>query len=196
MPIPPFTIDGILPPFQGSDPGGDRALMSPYIVTAVEVTDSFGTTRVRQTILKRWLEHRSALRAAGIVRGFQWLDGSFLEDKEPNDLDLITFVYRPQTLLAIQNWQPFLMARPELFERTTVKRRFNLDAFFIDMNGAREAILSSSRYFLQLFSHQRHTFLWKGMLQVGLEDVGDDAAALARLVPPPNEKPTGGDDDS
>jgi hypothetical protein len=193
MPIPPFTIDGILPPFQGPDPGGDPALMSPYVVTAVEVVDRFGATEARQAILKGWLEHRTALRAAGIVSGFQWLDGSFFEDKEPNDLDLITFLHRPPPLLAIQDWQPFLVGHPELFDRATMKQKFNLDAFFIDMNGSREVLVSYSRYLLQLFSHQRETFLWKGMLQVRLEDVGGDAAALARLVPIPPAKPTGGE---
>jgi hypothetical protein len=74
-----------------------------------------------------------------------------------------------------------------------MKQKFNLDAFFIDMNGSREVLVSYSRYLLQLFSHQRETFLWKGMLQVRLEDVGGDAAALARLVPIPPAKPTGGE---
>ena len=78
MPLPAFNIDGILPPFVGPDgPGGAPEDLSPYVVTALEVATSLGTSEGRKTILRGWLLHRAALRAAGFVRGFQWLDGSF-----------------------------------------------------------------------------------------------------------------------
>ena len=60
------------------------------------------------------------------------------------------------------------------------------------MNGNQETLVSMSRYLLQLFSHQRESFFWKGMLQVRLEDEQDDAAALALLAPAPMPQPTGG----
>jgi hypothetical protein len=63
-----------------------------------------------------------------------------------------------------------------------------LDAFFIDLNASPESIVNVSRYFLGLFSHRRVDGLWKGMLQVRLENVADDAAAAAALAP----APTGG----
>jgi hypothetical protein len=42
-----------------------------------------------------------------------------------------------------------------------------------------------SRYLLGLFSHRRVDGLWKGMLQVRLENVADDLAATAALAPAP-----------
>ena len=76
MPLPAFNIDGILPPFVGPDgPGGAPEDLSPYVVTALEVVTSLGTSEVRKTILRGWLLHRAALRAVGFDRGFQWLDG-------------------------------------------------------------------------------------------------------------------------
>ena len=96
MPIPSFTIDGILPPYVGANgPGGRAEDMSPYFVTALEVVSSLGGTDNSRTILNHWLRHRAELRALGFQRGFQWLDGSFVEEKEPNDLDVVTFIRRP-----------------------------------------------------------------------------------------------------
>ena len=56
-----------------------------------------------------------------------------------------------------------------------------MDAFFIDLLDPPELIVDASRYFLGLFSHQRITMIWKGMLQVRLEDAQDDANALELL---------------
>ena len=38
-------------------------------------------------------KYRAALRAVGFDRGFQWLDGSFVEDRVPKDLDVVSFTY-------------------------------------------------------------------------------------------------------
>ena len=46
-----------------------------------------------KTILRGWLLHRAALRAVGFDRGFQWLDGRFVEDKVLKDLDVVSFTY-------------------------------------------------------------------------------------------------------
>jgi len=179
--IPVFTIDGLLPPFQASDPGQHPALMSPYEVTAFEVVERFGSTDNRREILRKWLEHRAALRGIGLDRGFQWLDGSFVENKEPKDIDLVSFVYRPLAALDETQWRVFMNANSGLLQRNRIKRAFNLDAFFLDMDGDAETLVLMSRYFLQLFSHQRSTYLWKGMLQVRMDDIQDDSAALLLL---------------
>jgi hypothetical protein len=99
MPIPPFSIDGVLPPYVGTTgPGGSAQDMTPYAVTTIEVASTLGTSDKRKMILRQWLQHRAALRRLGFQRGFQWLDGSFVENKDPNDLDVVTFVFRPTTV--------------------------------------------------------------------------------------------------
>jgi hypothetical protein len=61
----------------------------------------FAASRERLDILRGLLEYRAALGAIGIVQGFQWLDGSFVEDVEvtkgrpPSDIDVVTLAYRP-----------------------------------------------------------------------------------------------------
>jgi hypothetical protein len=76
-----------------------------------------------------------------------------------------------------------------LFERSAVKSAYFLDAFILDLKGSPEALVSLSRYYLQLFSHQRETFLWKGMIQVPLEDANDAGAREQLLVPLPPAEP-------
>jgi len=186
MPIPSFTIDGVLPPYVGPHgPGGALEDLSPYEVSAIEVVTTLGTTQNRQDILRRWLDHRMQLRANGITQGFQWLDGSFLEQKEPNDLDTVSFVYRPAHAMQMGAWNVFVAENIPLFDRGQVKTTFRLDALFIDLNGHPETIVEVARYYMGLFSHRRGDDLWKGMLKVRLENAADDTDALAILGPAP-----------
>ena len=181
MPIPPFTIDGILPPYVGIDgPGGAPNDMSPYVASVPEVVATLATTEERKDILRGWLQHRAQLRALGFSRGFQWLDGSFVEQKDPKDLDVVTFLYRPAHILGPQQLGHVMAANLGLFSRAPVKQNFKLDAFFLDLNGDPRALVNSTRYYLGLFSHRRVDDLWKGMLEVSL-DSADDVAALAAL---------------
>jgi hypothetical protein len=181
MGIPEFTIDGILPPFVGEGPGDDSSMMSPYDVDPEEVIRRFCTTHERERILRGWLDHRSALRSIGIVSGFQWLDGSFLEEKEPNDLDVVCFFHLPEHIRTEQEQVSFWNDHWELFDRFEMKNAFHLDAFFLPLDGDPETLVSLARYYLQLFSHQRQTFLWKGMVQVPLRGI-EDAEAREQLV--------------
>ena len=67
--IPNFTLDGILPPFLGSSPGGLFGLMSPFEVKVFDVAERFGTTDNRKDILRKWLNHRGALRSIEAFNG-------------------------------------------------------------------------------------------------------------------------------
>ncbi len=186
MPIPAFTIDGVLPPYVGADgPGGAAEDMSPYVATALEVTSTLSLSASRKSILRGWLRHRAALRSVGFERGFQWLDGSFVESKDPKDLDVVSFLYRPPGIHDPGQLLMVMRANPNLFVRNLVKAEFSLDAFPIDLDGSPEALVSSARYFLGLFSHRRGDDVWKGMLQIRMEDVADDKAALTALGPDP-----------
>lgn len=185
MPIPLSTIDGILPPFVGAlGPGDAPSAMTPYPATAHEVAVRFGGTERRREILHGWLGYRAALRAAGLVSGFQWLDGSFVEDKVPNDIDVVTFTYSPAAMQDPAQRATWAAAHGFLLDRTTAKQRFKVDAFTIDLGGNPETLVDAARYYGALFSHRRGDNLWKGMLSVRLEDAADDRAALAVITPP------------
>lgn len=182
MTVPAYNNDGILPPFLGPSPAHASGLMSPYKVSVLDVVERFATSRERIRILRGWLSHRVALRALGFTGGFQWLDGSFVEDKPPKDLDVVTFVYFGAPSFADPDaaWIQFGVSR-HLFERNAAKAGFLLDAFFIDLLDPPELVVDAARYYLGLFSHQRITMIWKGMLQVRMEDAGDEAVALTEL---------------
>jgi hypothetical protein len=182
MPIPAFTHDGVLPPFVGPDgPGGGAEDMSPYLATATEVAATFGTTEGRREILRGWLRHRADLRAVGFETGFEWLDGSFVEQKEPKDLDVVSFLYRPPGISDGTALAKLMRANAGLFVRSRVRTEYHLDFLPVDLDGSPEGLVGLTRYYLGLFSHRRVDYVWKGMLQVRLEDEADDAAALASL---------------
>ena len=109
------------------------------------------------------------------------MDGSFVENREPNDLDVVTFLYRPQGIGDPQSFKSHVEHNSDLFDPANVRSNFDLDLFAIDLDGPPENIVEMSRYFMNLFSHRRNDYLWKGMLTVRLEDPNDDLDALAAL---------------
>jgi hypothetical protein len=159
--------------------------MSPYAVTALEIATTLATSDDRKTILRGWLRHRSELRLLGFTRGFQWLDGSFVEDKIPRDLDVVTFLYRPPAVTNGTALAKLMRANLNIFGRAPAKAQYRLDFFPVDLDGSAEGLVGLTRYLLGLFSHRRGDDVWKGMLQVRLEDAADDAAAMTSLGPEP-----------
>lgn len=171
MPVPPPTLDGVLPPYRGASPGQNPAYMSPYNVTPYEIVAAYATSRERCGILRGWLDHRDALRSIGISYEFQWIDGSFVEqiNREPNDIDVVTFLRRPTGLSSLP---------PEL-DRALVKQRYHVDFLMVDLDDPAIILIKVSTYYFGLFSHRRTDFLWKGMLQVtGSDQVQDKQAAV------------------
>jgi len=80
MPIPDFDHNNVLPPHL-SNPAS-RADLSPYPCTVEELCHKFSTSKRRIRILKNLIAFRERMTQFGIVNGFQWLDGSFLENVE------------------------------------------------------------------------------------------------------------------
>lgn len=181
MPVPPFDVSGVLPAYSHAA-GGPVQLLSPYSATPLEVVTALGSTADRQAILTGWLAHRAALRNLGFISGFQWLDGSFVEDKNPNDMDVVSFVRRPATAPNPQQVVILVQQNPNVFDRAAVKLAHRLDMFFVDMTGPAESIVPVTAYWNGLFSHRRVDFLWKGMVQVELGTANDDAIAAAQLA--------------
>jgi len=181
MPVPPFDIHGVIPPFTGPTPI-DQSARSPFAVTPTDVVSSLGSTADRLQLLQNWLTHRSSLRALGIV-GFQWLDGSFVENKTPADIDVVTFLRRPTALRSDVAWQAFVRQNISLFAQPMVKAALRLDAYFVELDGTPETIVNTTSYWFGLFTHRRPDFMWKGILKVDLEaDPMADHLALVELL--------------
>ena len=183
MPIPPFDSNLVLPPHLGDPRRSDQ--LSPYPCTTVELCQRFSGSPERRAILNGFLLFRQRLAALG-VHGFQWLDGSFLEDIEtlesrhPGDIDVVTF-YVPTSL----NFNTTVVsAFPEFVDNDMSKRNFKVDHFAVDIGFNGFLTVEFARFWTGLFSHRRNA-VWKGMLRVELNTAADDTAAASLLIPSP-----------
>jgi len=184
MPIPDFDHNDVLPPHLG-DPRRCGEL-SPFPASSEEVCQRFATSPERRAILSGWLNFRQELACLGITSGFQWLDGSFLEDVEkaetrpPNDLDLITFFSLPSGMSQDDLVTKVKKQMPAFIDRSVSKASFHLDHFPVSLNSSGVNLVEQTRYWAGLFSHNRKG-IWKGMLRIELNTSLADSAAMALL---------------
>lgn len=183
--IPAFNLSGVIPPYIGGDPTVS-ANMAPYRTTLEDLVVRFSTSPERREILAGLIQYREGLRGLGFTNGFQWVDGSFVEDVErirnrpPGDVDIVSFIYIPSQSAADQQaWVDKVTQNPWLITRAESKRLFKCDAFLVNLTTHPEFLVNQTKYWFGLFSHQRDTALWKGMLEISLAE--DSAAALAAL---------------
>lgn len=175
--IPAWNANGVLPPINVSDPTSPAR--SPYPVSLSEFILRFNTSPKRRQILDGFLKYRSRLHAVGLTAGFQWIDGSFLENveitanRDPNDLDVVTFYTLPIGVTQVQ----LQTAAPDVFSPGFLKATYFVDAYVVSL-GSRAAILvQQSAYWYSMWSHRRDAS-WKGFLQIDLDPTDDALAAL------------------
>jgi len=178
--IPPFNSSGVLPPYL-AEPTSTSG-RSPYEATPTEVVARFAASASRRLILRGWLDYRAELRSAGFGEGYQWLDGSFVEDVErtrgrpPNDIDVVTFYRRPSGVPVDGSWERTL--HRELLDPRQTKANFKCDAYYVCLDGdAPDVLIELTSYWFGLFSHRRDSGVWKGMVRVSLAAVDDDREA-------------------
>jgi hypothetical protein len=174
--IPTFSPQGVLPPYVGLPAALNGR--SPYRITLLEFAQRFATSAPRVEILKGFMAHRARLVAAEIF-GFQWLDGSFVEDiektesRDPSDVDVVTFHSRSPALLEQPVWDEFVKANLDVFQFERSKPLFKVDAYFVDFTAGPLWAVRMTAYWYGLFSHKRGTGLWKGMIEVPLDGAED-----------------------
>ena len=177
--IPEWNDAGVLPPIDEIRPTSVRR--SPYKISLSDLIQRLGSNEKRRYLLARFLEYRSALHNLGLNSGFQWIDGSFVENIEriqhrnPRDIDVVTFAYLPTN----QSKRSFLRSCPNILNPILAKERYNVHAFFVHLDileGEKsERLVASSAYWYSLFSHQRN-LCWKGFLRVDLSPEYDKFA--------------------
>lgn len=178
--IPPFDHNHVLPPYIGDNPA-KRVFQSPYRTDIVDLCKHFGITQSRIELLKGFVQFRLDSYEHGVANTFQWIDGSFVEDKmsrensEPNDIDVVTFVdisYIDQNTL--------INTFPEFVDCKISKQKYHVDHYIIDISNPGKAV-RNTQYWIQLFSHNRYG-VWKGMLEVPLySDNTEDLKAMGFL---------------
>ena len=182
--IPAHNHSDVLPPFTGVDPTIPTEV-SPYDTTVCDLIDRFATSPERREILKGYLDYRALFAPLGFVDGYQWINGSFVENIEsregrpPNDIDVVTLAHRPISIRDTASWSQFFADNLAFFDPNHLKQTYKCDAYYIDLDLAPYQIVINVSYWHGLFSHRRDG-LWKGMLRVPLRD--DDVAAKTKLA--------------
>ena len=171
--IPEWNTLGLLPPIDPAAPASQER--SPYRVALPDVVARFATSPERRQILRGWLNFRAALHGMGIVEGFQWLDGSFMEQVEvlerrtPRDIDVVSFVRVPATF----NPTPEQLAA---LDHDHVKQTFLVDSYLVEMDQLeRPNLIRKAAYWYSMWSHRRNQ-AWKGYLEVDLDPAFDQQA--------------------
>ena len=129
------------------------------------------------------LNYRQGLRGIGVKDGFQWLDGSFMEDVErtenrnPGDIDVVTFGTLP---IVHAQKSKFFQDHENLLHPDQAKKNFSCHAFFVDLEIRPRLLVDQSKYWFGVFSHKRVTHLWKGMVAITLNS--SDSAAWTLIT--------------
>ena len=185
--IPSWNANGVIPPVSSAGP--TSAERSPYVVSLSEFVLRFATSTKRSHILSGFLRYRGRLHTAGLTTGFQWLDGSFLENievtetRDPNDLDVVTFFSLPVGVTQQQVQARALDAFPlTAGARASFKNTFFVDPYFVSLGSRAQLLVQQSAYRYSMWSHRRDS-TWKGYLQIDL-DPGEDALAAIQLKAP------------
>lgn len=175
--IPDWNADGVLPPFLTDPVDIESINRSPYSISLVDLIVRFGNTEGRRKQLIELLNFRSQLHKAGMTKGFQWINGSFVEEVEqtrperpaPKDIDVVTFYHIPEGLTDENLDQSLSHILNDL--------DYVIDAYFVQLNDIdAELLVDWTSYWYGLWSHKRETFQWKGFVQVSLQDTEDHAA--------------------
>lgn len=184
MPIPNFNCNGVIPPHNGNPV--QPADVSPFRATTLELCQKLATSAERRTILQGFIGYRTALRQFGISSGFHWIDGSFTEDVErlrgraPGDIDVVTFFHLPPPPVSTTPEQQQIQAI--LSNEIATKQHFHVHHQLVNLSWESGVIIECTRYWCGLFSHQRETEVWKGMLRIDLCTPAEDVAAIEYLA--------------
>ncbi|MCX5634810.1 MAG: hypothetical protein NTW55_03065 [Planctomycetota bacterium] len=175
--IPDWNILGLLPPIRPGLPG-NNADRSPYVANLHQVVERFATPPERTAILSGLLGYRHELHQLGIVAGFQWLDGSFMEQVEvldsraPRDVDVITFFSWPAGI----DQQAMAAKHKRLFMSQQTKALFKVDGYPCILGESMEGRhVRQIAYWYSMWSHKR-SGTWKGFVQVDLSPQEDAQA--------------------
>ncbi len=145
-PIPSFDHNLVIPPHLGNPTLASD--VSPYKCTSLELCEKFATSPKRIEILKGFLSFRDKLNNFGLINGFQWLDGSFLENVEsreqrpPNDLDLVTIYWGYDIPFQEKLFQNFV----EFADSQFSKQNYLLDHYPFDAEFNPIATVEQSSY--------------------------------------------------
>ena len=165
-------------PYELDNP--DLSNQSPYRISLLRLVRDFGYTPARRALLANFLEYRTTLHQAGIMRGFQWVNGSFVENieqteiREPNDIDVVTFFQLPDGFTE----RTFITANVTILDPDFIKSKYRVDAQHIVLDPENDYSTYSYSFWHNFWSYDRYGRR-KGYLEIDLSANEEDAAAAA-----------------
>ncbi|MBI1220272.1 MAG: hypothetical protein GC186_17190 [Rhodobacteraceae bacterium] len=190
MAIPRFAEHGALPAFIEGNPTAIIA-RSPYLASMYEFVERFCTSPHRAKLLQGFNEYRKHLHKAGFVSGFQWLDGSFIEDVEvtqkrnPNDIDVVTLFNRPLKYQVepskwVSDYEGYLFKG--YFDTRLMKPKFKCDTYGVDLDAGQRALIRGTTYWFGLFSDMRGSLAKKGIVEIPLATDLMEFSAIDQVI--------------
>lgn len=174
-----WNIQGVVPPIAIGEEGHSPE-RSPYPISILDFIQKFALSTERIEILIGFLKYRKAIYLSGIETGFQWVNGSFVENIEsideraPNDIDVVTFSNLYQTIPDYPNWAK---SNSSFLNNPIAKRQYKVDSYWVDMDiGFNEYSIERCTYWYSMWSHQRDTNIWKGFFVISLSPNDDNEA--------------------
>ena len=178
VPIPDWDHRGLLPPLLGEPTAA--ASSPPFPVRLIEVAPRYAYSSERRRLFLGFLDFRHALYDAGLINGFQLVDGSYVEntiqrrEREPADIDVVTFFKTPQG----RSQSELLISFPDLFDSRSTKERFGVDAYFVGLDNEDQFYLTKAIAFWNNLWHHTREGERKGYLAIDLSNA-EDAEARA-----------------
>lgn len=178
--IPNFDHNNVIPLHLGNPTQPQH--LSPYPCTTLELCQIFATSKERIEILHGFLLFRQKMNKLGIIQGFQWLDGSFIENIEvsenraPRDIDVVTFFGG----ISLENQEVVAQKFAEFVNSKISKVTYKVDHYPVDYCYKPDVTVELTRYWIQLFTHNR-LGVWKGLLRLELNTPEIDAASFEYL---------------
>lgn len=171
-----WNSDGVIPPFISPE---QFSPSSPYRIGIVDLIQLFSLNATRVKLLESLLDFRQKLYRIGLNSGYQWIDGSFVEDvesirgREPRDIDLVTFYDLPAGTTTQEDLQEI---EPSLFDHDGIKSQMKLDTYWLKIAHGEKYFSNFLLYWYRLFGHQRETFAMKGYFEILLDSNADQQA--------------------
>lgn len=172
-----FNMAGVIPPIDQQYPTSDHR--SPYLLKVVDFIKLFSFTKERIEILNGLLNYRAELYKVGVISGFQWLDGSFatdienLEQRPPNDIDVVTFFDLPGE----ESQKSFFPKIRSLIDPLQTKSMFKVDAYSVVLGSTlTPPLIQKMTYWYSMWSHRKSDNMWKGFIKLDLSPSEDEEA--------------------
>lgn len=176
--LPEWNTEGLLPSVYDSSIENGGEIRSPYRIDLASFMNRFAFSPARRKLCRKLLSFRKDLHQTGIRSGFQWLDGSFLENievieqRDPRDIDVVTFYHPPHG----ENEESLYEKYNLLFAPGKVKINYAIDNYYHTLGKKLDATqVRKISYWYSMWGYRRDGYS-KGFVEVSLDPSQDIGA--------------------